>query len=197
MKALKQDKVVVGMDVVIVIIQGLLCILALIAFVVGGVSLLVDGEDSFVYKFIAKHTKLGYNKEQEDDVLIGYYNWRAKKIKKVKEFPTISFKQFKDFYYLNPNSWVLENCRVYKNGDNNLSFTFTYSDYKKYKKFKKQIENDEKNRVANKKMQDILMYQDEITRQILEEVQKDIDRIRKESEKEIDEATKLIKGVKL
>ena len=173
------------------------CVLILTALIIVCIDLFAEGKYSFVYKFIAGHTKLGYNDEQEYDIPLSYRYGRVAETKKVKDFPTISFNQFKDFYYLNQNSWTLKDCRVYKNNDNNLSFTFTYPDYKKYKKFKKQLEDDEKNRAANKKMQDDLMYQNETTRKILEEVQKDIDRVRAESQKGFDEAAELIKGVRV
>ena len=56
--------------------------------------------------------------------------------KKTKNFPTITFEQFKDFYSLNPESWSLRECRVVKDNNDELSLTFTYQEWKKYKKFK-------------------------------------------------------------
>lgn len=117
--------------------------------------------------------------------------------KGVRDFPTIEFNQFKGFYYLNPSSWTLFECRVAKNNLDELSFTFTFDEWLKYKKWHKQIEKEKEEKLKRAKEQEAIRSKNETTQLILEAVQKDIDRIREESEKNINEAADLIKGVKL
>lgn len=117
--------------------------------------------------------------------------------KKVCEFPQISFLQFKDFYSLNPDSWNLCKCRVYKNNNDELSFTFTYPEWKKYIKFKNELDKKaEEDRRIKEEIQS-KNKQNEIAIRILEEVQKDIERVRAESQKNMQEAADLINGVNL
>ena len=107
--------------------------------------------------------------------------------KKIKDFPTITFDQFKDFYLLNPESWSLRDCRVVKDNNDELSLTFTYKEWKKYKKFKEQVAEEKKQqqeRLANQKIEKEKV---ETTKKVLEAVQKDIDKIRAEAEKEFEE----------
>lgn len=110
--------------------------------------------------------------------------------KSIKDFPVITFNQFLDFYYLNPSSWSLRECRVCKNNDNNLSFTFTYEDWKKYKKWRKQLKKD----TESKRIND---YKHDVTKKILEAVQVDIENIRAESKKDLEMAQELMKEVNL
>ena len=125
------------------------------------------------------------------------YKVPYERTKKISEFPTITFQQFKDFYNLNPDSWTLKRCRVYKNDDNELSFTFTYDEWKKYVKFKAQIEKQKEEQRLAKEEIDRRKQQNKITVKILEEVQKDIDHIRAQSIKNFNEVSTFIQGVEL
>ena len=139
-------------------------------------------------------TKHAYKKEQEVVIEFKGYPYRCKK---VKNFPTITFAQFKDFYAINPDSWTLRDCRVFKNYDDEMSFTFTHEEWKKYVKFKKQIEKEKAQQKILKEHQRITKEQNEITRKILEAVQEDINNIYKEQAKNMAEAANLIKEVNL
>lgn len=116
---------------------------------------------------------------------------------KLKEFPTITFNQFKDFYYLNPDSWNLYEYFVRKDRNNDMIMTFEWEEWKLYNKFYKQLEKEKESIQKNKENKKIIEKQNMITRNILESVQRDIDRIRNEQYKNIDTAAELIKGVKL
>lgn len=117
--------------------------------------------------------------------------------KQLKEFPTITFSQFQDFYYLNPDSWTLLDYSVYKNHSKDLTFTFKYKEWKKYNKWHQQIKKDEEKQRDIIKARKVSEWQDKTTVKILEAIQKDIDKIRAESSKNFNEAAKLIKGVNL
>lgn len=112
--------------------------------------------------------------------------------KAIKDFPTITFAQFKDFYCLNPESWSLKNCRVVKNNDDELSLTFTYPEWKKYQKFKEQVEEEKKQQQERMANQKIEKEKVSTTRKVLEAVQKDIDNIRAEAEKEFEEVKQVV-----
>ena len=117
--------------------------------------------------------------------------------KQIKEFPTISFKQFEQFYYLNPDSWTLKDCRVFKNNDNALSFTFTYFEWLKYLKFKKHIVSNKEKQATYERTIREMKVKDDTTRKILEAVQQDIDNIRSEAQKNVSDAIELASEVEL
>lgn len=120
------------------------------------------------------------------------YSWVCADTR-LNNYPTITFSQFKDFYYVNPNSWELYEYFVRKDRSRNLIMIFEYPEWKEYNKFRKQIEKEKEEAKANKKKQEAVEYQNEVTRKILESVQRDIDAIRAESMKNFDEASNLIK----
>jgi hypothetical protein len=143
------------------------------------------------YKKYQNDTVTIYTKKRYRYDVFNYYE------KKISEFPTVTFEKFKDFYSLNPDSWRLCDCRVFKNNDDELSFTFTYPEWKKYIKFKNELDKKaEEDRRIREEIK-AKNKQNEITIRILEEVQKDIERVRAESQKNIKEAADLIKEVKL
>lgn len=141
---------------------------------------------------ISKNSRRKYNASQETVIEIKRYPYR----KRIKDFPTITLEQFKDFYAINPSSWELRECRVFKNYDNEMSFTFTYEEWKKYIQFKKQVEKEKAEQKKIKEQQRITKEQNETTRRILKSVQQDIDNIYAEHNKNMREAEHLIKGVK-
>lgn len=140
-----------------------------------------------------------YYKGQNDTVSIrceehSYFAFSHYIKKKIKDFPTITFDQFKDYYCLNPESWSLKDCRVIKDRNYELSFTFTYEEWKKYKKFKKQIEEENNRKQEQLENQKIEKEKVETTKRILESVQKDIDKIRADAEKEFEEVKNVVEN---
>lgn len=180
----------------------ILLILCFFAFLFGFIIFIFDwdAEGDIKKTWIVKmftSNYIEYCKLQNETVTIWdnntrYVAWISYSDKKIKDFPTISLDQLKDFYYLNPKSWSLQDCRVVKDNNDELSFTFTYDEWKKYKKFKEQIEEEDKRKqelLANQKLE---KEKTETTRKILESVQKDIDKIRAESEKEFEEVKRVV-----
>lgn len=117
-------------------------------------------------------------------------------------FPKITYKQFVDYYYINPDRWflcnnyvkymyhteitVLNGCvqdTVFK------SFSFSFIDQFKYHKFKYNIKR--KNEVIKQSKEYNEAYQ-----VLLEGVQKDIDKLRQQSENELNQAMNIMKEVK-
>ena len=131
-----------------------------------------------------------YKMEQNCTVPVQREGTILSDMKSIKDFPTITFDQFLDFYYLNPGSWSLRQCRVCKDNNNNLSFTFSYEEWKKYKKWRAQLKKDLDNKNINS-------YKHDVTKKILEAVQKDIENIRAESQTDLEMAQELMKEVKL
>ena len=171
------------------ILIGVLVATLFIITIIALIHWIMEGELPVVFK----NSRRKYNALQKSSIEIRKYPYR----KQIKDFPTITLDQFKDFYYINPSSWTLRNCRVFKNYDNEMSFTFTYEEWKKYVGFKKQVEKEKDTQKKTKEQQRIKKEQNETTRKILESVQKDIDSIRAEQQKNINETVELIKGVKL
>lgn len=109
-------------------------------------------------------------------------------------YPKLRYKQFVDYYWVNPNRWFLcENYveyiyidkRIFANGGAHEIFTFSFVDMLKYKKFKHDIE------VNNKLKTNKATYQI-----LLKGVQEDIDKLRKQSEDELNQAINTMKEVK-
>ena len=120
--------------------------------------------------------------------------WYSYIEKRTKDFPTITFKQFKDFYSINPESWSLRECRVVKDNNDELSLTFTYQEWKKYKKFKDQVAKEKKQQQERMENQKLEKEKVETTRKVLEAVQKDIDNIRAAAEKEFEEVKQVVEN---
>lgn len=176
------------------VLSILLTVVVAICICVWVIDWLLLGTDSFIMKpFKKKHD---YKVNQNAHVYVPKGNWITE-TKQLKDFPKITFNQFRDFYYLNPESWTLCDYKVFKNYRQELTFNFEYEEWKKYEKWHNQIKKEKEIAKNNRLKQAILNYQNETTKKILEEVQKDIDKIRQESQNDIDEAINLIKGVKL
>lgn len=179
------------LDALLSIVVFILCIALLVGIVAFFVQWAVlDIKETWIVILFTKNY-VEYYKEQDKDICFYSNNkdWRSRKYieKKIKDFPTITFDQFKDFYLLNPESWSLRDCRVVKDNNDELSLTFTYKEWKKYKKFKEQVAEEKKQqqeRLANQKIEKEKV---ETTKKVLEAVQKDIDKIRAEAEKEFEE----------
>lgn len=181
---------------------SILLILCFFAFLFGCIIFIFDWDaegdikKTWIVKMFTRNYR-EYCRLQNDTVTIWddnlkYKSWLGYNDKKIKDFPTITFDQFKDFYCLNPESWSLHDCRVVKDNNNELSCTFTYEEWKKYKKFKKQIEEEKERKrelLANQKLE---KEKAETTRKILESVQKDIDKIRADAEKNFEEVRQVV-----
>lgn len=168
------------------------------AILIGALCLLFDWlirEDNSLIVMPFKN-KRSYKYHQTDFVYIPTGNWLTK-TKMLKDFPTITFDQFKDFYYLKPDSWTLCDYRVFKNCSQELTFTFEYKEWKKYNKWHEQFKKAQEIAKNTKLKQKTLEEQNEITRKILEEVQKDIDKIRQKQQENINETSRLIKNINI
>lgn len=174
------------------IVIGAFAIIAFFFLIMDGITALIDYRDTIIWKLLFLEK---YKYKQSMDKDLGYYSWILSSFKKVKDFPTIKFNQFKDFYYLNPKSWTLYEYFVQKDYNQEMIMTFEYKEWKLYAKFYKQIMEEKEAAKKKREMQKSVEKQNIITRAILESVQKDIDRIRKEQQKNINEAARLIKEV--
>lgn len=118
-------------------------------------------------------------------IILGIY-CEQREIYDCKNKPTLKFKDFKRYYFLNPNSWELKYCTVVK-AEQEFSFSFfgtiLYMNF--YKKKRKKEENNAKQE------RDKQAYI-----KLLNSVQKDINTIRKKANKEIEESSKIIIRVK-
>lgn len=116
---------------------------------------------------------------------------------KIKDFPIIEFDKFKEFYYLNPSSWTFRDCRVIKNETSRMSFTFSFFDWLEYIEWKNKMMDDEVERQKDEVERQKLEIKNNITHDILESIQKDIDKVRMEGMKSLDEAKDLMKNIRL
>lgn len=174
-----------------IVITGAL-ILVGVLIIVEGITALIDYRATTIWKLLFLE-KYKYKESRNKD--LGYYSWSLSSFKKVKEFPTIKFNQFKDFYYLNSDSWRLYEYFVQKDNNQDMIMTFEWKEWKLYNKFYKQLEKEKEVARKNRENQKRTEKQNIITRAILESVQKDIDNIRNEQQKNINEAARLVKGI--
>lgn len=166
------------------------------------ICLCTEGYRETLFYTLFLYKKGDYEIAQEEHVNLPRTRYDAasyltSNTRKLKEFPAITFSQFKDFYYLNPDSWTLCDYYAYKDHRKDLSVTFKYKEWKKYNKWHEQLQRDRTLECMLKKTREISKWQDETTIKILESVQRDIDNIRAESNKNFEEAAELIKGVNL
>ena len=110
----------------------------------------------------------------------------------------MKFAQWKDLYFVNPERYNLEkrDCNLIFKGNldgwgerENIQIVFTFFDYIKFLLFVNKIRNQETHILKTK--EDI--KENESLKKILEVTQSDIEKLRKESEKEIAKATNAIK----
>lgn len=110
-------------------------------------------------------------------------------------FPLFTYKEFEDYFYLNPEKWKLEEdskyyCFSYVKEDKNcrynserLYITLSKSDYKKaYKLYKDYAENKERIEIEDRRNKNKLKF--------LTSIKKDIEEIQEQSDKEIEDAKK-------
>ena len=101
--------------------------------------------------------------------------------------PKISFQLFYDFYSLSPNTWKLNEEYVEKLTPNEiLKFTFIKKDYRKYQKFFNRLKKKDKAE-ENFKIQ---QYENKQMIKLLEVVQEEINTIKAQSVREIEDSTK-------
>lgn len=131
-----------------------------------------------------------------------------------KDYPKLHYKQFIDYYWVNPDRWILYDNHVeyqyyksepftygYKQGENSVvnikesttiyvkSFSFSFINQIKYRKFKHDIETS-KMKIKQSKAHN------EAYQILLEGVQKDIDKLCQQSQDELSQAMKTMKEVK-
>lgn len=104
----------------------------------------------------------------------------------------LKFKDFKTYYFLNPDSWELDDYTVRKKGVLAPGYSFVLQDFSfsfidviYYKIFKNQL----KRKKINKEVNSAHMA-------LIDAVQKDINDIRKKANKEIEESSKIMIQVK-
>ena len=103
-------------------------------------------------------------------ILISFVDIDEREIIRCENKPILKFKDFKKYYYLNPSSWILYDCSIYKDGE---EFTFSFLDMIRYRTFYKKKIN--KERILIKKERNKQAYI-----KFLNSIQKDIDDILKE-----------------
>lgn len=104
-----------------------------------------------------------------------------------RDLPKITFKSFYNFYSLSPDSWVLEEDYVEKIAKKEtIKFTFKWIEYKKYLRFYNQYNRKLKTIDAKAKLQ----YNNQQTIKLLEVVQEEINTMKAQSVREIDESAK-------
>lgn len=113
----------------------------------------------------------------------------------------LSFKEFTDYYWLNPEAYYFTSdayeCdtttyvkvkRIVNYNEIYIGFK-TSIDYYLFYKWKKKLDREKYHNNRNSEIQ-------KNTRKFVELIQKDIDKLREQSNKELDEANKLLKGIK-
>lgn len=106
----------------------------------------------------------------------------------LREFPKIQFDKFRTFYELNPDAWCLDTHSVYRNDDEYKRFVFSYEDWKRYRKFVDAVDEDRLFDKRTKYEREIDSWSDGIAISLLEEVQKDIEAVKKKASNEMGEA---------
>ncbi len=111
----------------------------------------------------------------------------------------LPYNQFINYYWINPDKWILRDNYVqykYLKDIRNIyynystkSFSFSFIDQFKYQKFKHDIK-------TNKEKMERSKAHKESYRILLEGVQKDIYKLRKQSEDELNQAMSTMKEVK-
>lgn len=152
---------------------------------------IVEGIDGMlIYRLFFKHKKIYRlcRVRRVDSYIPNEHNPH-----RINEFPTISFKQFEDFYNVNPESWELYKCFVRKNKNNDMMLTFTYPEYRKYQKFYERVQENQQIARELALLKQKTDRQNEIMYNVLEAVQQDIDAVREEYKKSYDDYIKLTK----
>ena len=107
--------------------------------------------------------------------IVTYLMWR---VDRGKNTPRISFKLFKEMYQLNPEKWSMYENYLYVNYDDNTSHRVDFNSFinwLRYGRFRKKIK-DNKNKQAQ--------YNAEV--ELVNELQKEIDKYQKENIKEME-----------
>ena len=106
--------------------------------------------------------------------IVTYLGWR---IDRKKDAPCVSFKLFREMYQLNPKKWSMYESYLYVYYDDNTSRRVDFNsfiDLLRYRRFRKKVKE-------NKSKQ--TRYNAEV--ELVNELQKEIDRYQKENMKEI------------
>lgn len=106
--------------------------------------------------------------------IVTYLLWR---VDREKDTPRISFKLFKEMYQLNPEKWSMYENYLYVEYDDNTSHRVDFNNFidrLRYGRFRKKIRKNK-----NKQAQ----YNAEV--ELVNELQKEIDKYQKENMKEI------------
>lgn len=126
-------------------------------------------------------------------VLIGQFleYMLQKPSEEYRGLPKLEFKKFYDFRSLSPDTWCIEEDYVFKvTPEEVLKFTFEGKEYRKYMKFYKKYRNNlefEQNKIEQRNKH---QYDNKQTIKLLEAVQEEINAIKAQSVKEIEDSTK-------
>lgn len=115
-----------------------------------------------------------------------------------RDLPKLEFKQFYDFYSLSPNTWVIEEDYVIKLEDKDyeeddsepLAFTFVGCEYRKYMRFYNKMVNEAEMKRYKARMKRKQKHDNQQTIKLLEAVQEEINTMKAQSVREIDESAK-------
>lgn len=115
-----------------------------------------------------------------------------------RDLPKLEFKKFYDFYSLSPNTWIVEKDYVIKLEDKNyeeddsepLAFTFIGREYRKYMRFYNKMVNEAEMKKYKVRMKRKQKYNNQQTIKLLEAVQEEINAMKAQSVREINESAK-------
>ena len=163
---------------------GILCLLYILFCLIFDFEIWYPSKKHNEYKIgmnayidiVEKHPMIGYNRTR-----INY-----------DDLPHFTFEQFKKFYSLNPDSWILLKYRVYKNNSHKNSCVFDYKEWKKYDRFRMQLEKDKEKKKELEEQAKTERVKNERTIELLKLVQQDIDTVRGVIQHDFNEAADLI-----
>lgn len=111
---------------------------------------------------------------------------------KYRSLPKITFKSFYDFYSLSPNTWNITENYVSKIAPKEvLKFTFEGKEYRKYMRFYKKYKSNFESEQNKAKQENKCQHDNEQTIKLLKTVQEEINTIKAQSVKEINESVKI------
>ena len=109
--------------------------------------------------------------------------------KKIGDFPKIKYRDFIKIYKINPEKYKLEEGYVKRNGDDkDIAFSFKFLGYYKYESLRKTKLKFEKKKARNEEEAEML-------KNIIKEVEKDIEMHKSKSKESVEFAEKTIHDI--
>lgn len=175
-------------------IKVIAIVIVIVTAFVQGISLRVH--DEFCWPLCFLNGIRWYNRFRKDSK--GYLWVRNYEKINYRDIPVIPFEQFKDMYILAPEKYTRGDdrrekvyfieYRQYNSVNPTAVFTFSYSDWKKYFKWKKALDTEKAKAIADKERLESIQVAHESLKYMLEDVQKDIDKLHKKAQQEQEEA---------